>query len=31
LILYTHAQLVTGARDPGMIATLFSSYFNVMT
>ena len=30
-ILYSHSQLVTGARDPDMIATLSLSYFNVMT
>ena len=30
-ILYSHSQLVTGARDPDMIATLYLSNFNVMT
>ena len=30
-ILYSHSQLVAGARDPDMIATLSLSYFNVMT
>jgi hypothetical protein len=30
-ILYSHSQLVTGARDADMIATLSLSYFNVMT
>jgi hypothetical protein len=33
-ILYWHSQLVTGARDPDMIATFITlslSYFNVMT
>ena len=30
-ILYSNSQLVTGARDPDMIATLSLSYFNVMT
>jgi hypothetical protein len=29
-ILYSHSQLVTGAHDPDMIATLSLSYFNVM-
>ena len=30
-ILYSHSQLVTGARDSDMIAMLSLSYFNVMT
>ena len=30
-ILYSHSQLVTGARDPDVIATLSLSYFDVMT
>jgi len=31
ILLYSHSQLVTSARDPDMIATLSLSYFNVMT
>jgi hypothetical protein len=30
-ILYSHSQLVTGTRDPNMIAALSLSYFNVLT
>ena len=31
ILFYIRIQLVTGARDPDMIATLSLSYFNVMT